>query len=84
MEKRLMGKNSQRKFACTCVSVCASHMQDGVSVIISDLVQKVLAEAIHELLNVLNIAISAGQKNIVDIIRRRNCQGHDFCWRFLE
>jgi hypothetical protein len=55
----------------TGVTISATHVNDIVSSIVSSRFQRLVSEFLDERLNILEIAVSAGQKNVLDLLRCR-------------
>ena len=52
----------------TCVSVAGDHVEDGVAGVVAGGGERVWAEAGEELLDVLGVAVSAGEEEVVEVV----------------
>lgn len=68
------------------MTVSATHVNDIVSSIVSSRFQRLVSELVDERLDILEIAVSAGQKNVLDLLRCRTIRNgrHDgLVWKPL-
>lgn len=54
----------------TCVSVSSDHVQDGVSGVVARGCECVWAKFADELFDVFEVAVAAGEKDLLEIVRR--------------
>jgi hypothetical protein len=55
----------------TDVTIPATHVDDIIATIVSSRIQRLVSESLDERLDILEIAVTAGQKYILDLFGRR-------------
>lgn len=58
------------------MSVSCCHVQDGVAAFVADVVERLWAELVYELLDILEVAVATRKEEILDFVGGRRCKRH--------